>query len=89
MKIDKFGPRSDRCLFVGYPKESKGYFFYLPEEQKLFVSLRATFLEREYLAEGTQAAKVELTEVQQIEEPNYSRTTIELALIRSNPEPID
>ena len=25
---NKLGPRSDKCLFVGYPKESKGYYFY-------------------------------------------------------------
>ena len=32
LETDKLGPRSDRCLFVGYPKESKGYFFYMPVE---------------------------------------------------------
>ena len=43
--IDKLRPRSDKCLFDGYPKESKGYYFYHTEEQKLFVNLRAIFLE--------------------------------------------
>ena len=32
LQIDKLGPKSDRYLFVGYPKESKGYYFYLSEE---------------------------------------------------------
>ena len=32
LQIDKLGPRSNRCLFVGYPKESKGYYFYNTEE---------------------------------------------------------
>ena len=86
LESDKLGPKSDRCLFVGYPKESKGYYFYLPEEQKLFVGLKATFLEKEFLGEGTKASKVELREVQQIEEPTHSRTATESALIRSNPE---
>ena len=85
---DKLGARSDRCLFVGYPKETKGYYFYLPDEQKLFVGLRAIFLEKEFLGEGTVASKVELSEVQQIEEPTYFRISTEPALIRSNPEPI-
>ena len=88
LQSDKLGPKSDRCLFVGYPKESKGYYFYLPKEQRLFVGLRATFLEKEFLREGTEASKVELTEVQQVEEPSHSETTTDLALIRSNPEPI-
>ena len=59
---DKLGPRSNKCLFVGYPKKSKGYYFYHTEEQKLFVSLRAIFLENEYLTESTKA-NVELNEV--------------------------
>ena len=29
---DKLGPRSDKCLFVRYPKESKGYYFYHTKE---------------------------------------------------------
>ena len=87
LEMDKLGPRSDRCLFVGYPKESKGYYFYLAEEQKLFVSLRAIFLEKEFLGEGTVAAKIELSEVQQVEEPTYLSDHIEPAMIRSYPEP--
>ena len=88
MEIDKLGPRSDKCLFIGYPKKSKGYYFYLPEEQKLFVKLRAIFLEKEFLNEGTIASKIELNEVQQQEEHVHTQTTIESDLIRSNPEPI-
>ena len=32
--MDKVGLRSDRCLFVGYPKMSTGFYFYNPSEQK-------------------------------------------------------
>ena len=85
--MDKLGSRSDRCLFVGYPKESKGYYFYLAEEQKLFVSLRAIFLEKEFLGEGTIAAKIELSEVQQVEEPTHLKDDIEPIVIRSHPKP--
>ena len=41
LKTDKLGPRPDKCLFVGYPEETKGYFFYLADEQKVFVSNRS------------------------------------------------
>ena len=64
------------------------YYFYLLEEQKLFIGLRAIFLEKEFLGEGTIASKVELSEVQQVE-LTHLRDTIELTLIRSNPKPID
>ena len=60
---DKLSPRSDRCLFIGYPKETIGYFFYLKDEQKVFVALRAIFLEKGFLGEGTVASKIELGEV--------------------------
>ena len=52
----------------------------------MFVGLRAIFLEKEFVGEGTAASKIELREVQQVEEPTHSRITTELALIRSNPE---
>ena len=64
---DKLGPRSDKCNFIGYPKETKGYYFYFADEQKVFVSLKAIFLEKEFLSEGTVASKVELDEVRQVE----------------------
>ena len=60
LDTDKLGPRSDRCLFIGYPKETKGYFFYLEDEQKVFVALRAIFLEKEFLGEGTVALRLNL-----------------------------
>ena len=85
---DKLGPKSERCLFVGYPKETKGYYFYLEDEQKVFVALRAIFLEKEFLGEGTVASKIELDEVQPVEEPTHSKDVIEPAVIRSHPESI-
>ena len=32
LKIDKLEARSDRYNFIGYPKETKGYYFYLADE---------------------------------------------------------
>ena len=66
MKTDKFGSRSDKYLFVKYPKETKGYYFYLADEQKVFISNRTVFLEKEFLVEETIASKIELDEVRLI-----------------------
>ena len=84
---DKLGPRSEKYYFIGYPKESKGYYFYQPNEQKVFVGLKAIFLEKEFLSEGTVASKVELDEVQQVENLTRQIEPIELELIRSAQEP--
>ncbi len=54
IESDKLGAKSDRCLFVGYPKETRGYYFYNPLEQKVFVSRNATFLEKEISLNGKQ-----------------------------------
>ena len=54
----------------------------------MFIRLRAIFLEKEFLSEGTIASKIEHNKVQQEEEPVHTQTAIELNLIRSNPEPI-
>jgi len=35
---DKLGPKCDKCYYVGYPKETKGYYFYHPTDNKVFVA---------------------------------------------------
>ena len=63
LKTDKLGSRSDKYLFVGYPKEIKRYYFYLADEQKVFVSNRTVFLEKKFLGKETNTSKIELDEV--------------------------
>ena len=58
-------PKSDKCLFVGYPKETKGYYFYNPIENKVFVARNGVFLEREFISKGTSGSKVQLEEVRE------------------------
>ncbi|KAK8986242.1 hypothetical protein V6N11_013736 [Hibiscus sabdariffa] len=45
----KLEPKSHKCTFVGYPKETKGYYFYNPKENKVFVARTRVFLEKEFL----------------------------------------
>ncbi|KAK8975285.1 hypothetical protein V6N11_046782 [Hibiscus sabdariffa] len=59
----KLEPKSEKCTFVGYPKETKGYYFY--NENKVFVARTGLFLEKEFLTNSGKRRSIELNEVQQ------------------------
>ena len=61
---DKLAPKYDKCLFMGYPKETKGYYFYNTSENKVFVAWNGIFLEREFNSKGTSGSTVQLKEIQ-------------------------
>ena len=60
---DKLKPKSKKCVFIGYPKESVGYTFYHRSEDKTFVAKNGSFLEKEFLSKEVSGRKVELDEV--------------------------
>src|SRR6266511_2137303 len=59
----KLEPKSDKCVFIGYPKETIGYTFYHRSEGKIFVTKNGFFLEKEFLSKEASGRKVELDEV--------------------------
>ncbi|KAI5441126.1 hypothetical protein KIW84_010547 [Lathyrus oleraceus] len=61
----KLEPKSDKCLFVGYPKETIGYYFYNPSEGKVFVARTEVFLEEDFISKRTSGKKVKLEEIQE------------------------
>ena len=72
----KLEPRSDKCIFVGYPKETFGYYFYKPDENKVFVARRGVFLEKEFLSKTDSGRTVHLEEIRDgtsIENPEEIR----------------
>ncbi len=62
-KTNKLSSRSELCLFVGYPKGTKGYIFYSPSDQKTFVSTNARFLEEDYIKNMKPRSRLVLEEL--------------------------
>ena len=60
LKSDKLDVKLIKGRFVGYPKDSLGYCFYLPAKQVVVVSRDAIFLEKEFLEEGGIGRKIML-----------------------------
>jgi hypothetical protein len=41
-------PKVDKCVFVGYPRETKGYYFFNPTEGKVLVARNGIFLRKSF-----------------------------------------
>ncbi|KAL0444725.1 UNVERIFIED_CONTAM: hypothetical protein Slati_2195200 [Sesamum latifolium] len=72
---DKLDSRSSLCRFIGYPKETAGYYFYDLAEQKVFVLRNAVFLEKGFPSDN-QRDEV-LIEESSGEPPHDSTTSFE------------
>ncbi|GKA54011.1 retrotransposon protein, putative, ty1-copia subclass, partial [Tanacetum coccineum] len=48
---DKLDSRHIKCIFLGYPKETIGYYFYCPLENKIFVSQNVEFFENSFMVQ--------------------------------------
>ncbi|KAK8670843.1 hypothetical protein V6N13_037457 [Hibiscus sabdariffa] len=73
----KLEPISHKCIFVGYPEETKGHYFFNPKENKVFVARTEVFLEKEFLSSKRYRRNIELEEVQQqqVTEPEVEQTS--------------
>ena len=63
LRPDKLEPKSEKCVFIGYPKETVGYTFYHRSEGKIFVAKNGSFLEKAFLSKEVSERKLELDEV--------------------------
>ncbi|GJZ16539.1 retrotransposon protein, putative, ty1-copia subclass [Tanacetum coccineum] len=61
---EKLQQRSVKCIFVEYPKETMGYYFYFQPENKTVVARHAKFLEKNLLSQEIGRRTEELKEIQ-------------------------
>ncbi|GJT23082.1 retrovirus-related pol polyprotein from transposon TNT 1-94 [Tanacetum coccineum] len=90
---DKLEQRSVKCIFIGYPKETMGYYFYFPPKNKIVVARYAEFFEKRLISQKINQwlrAAGRFEEIQEEEDttPSESLANIlkrDLELVCSNP----
>src|SRR4051812_14809092 len=78
LQSDKLAPKSDKCIFVGYPRETLGYYLYNREEGKVFVARNGVFLEKDFLGRGVSGSTVQLKEIREEPASSESAKTLEV-----------
>ena len=63
LQPDKLESKVDKCIFLGYPRETVGYTFYNQSEGKTFVAKTGCFLEKEFLSKELSGRKIDLNEM--------------------------
>ncbi|GKE40541.1 retrotransposon protein, putative, ty1-copia subclass, partial [Tanacetum coccineum] len=71
---NKLKSRSIKCVFIGYPKETMGYYFYYPLKNKIFVARYAEFFETRIIKQEASRSIVDFDEIQS-EEAQPSKNT--------------
>ena len=87
LKSDKLEPKYDRCFFVGYPKETKGYYFYHKSSNKVFVARYGAFLEEDFLSKESSGSRVSLEEIRDPLPDTSGQTEVEPVLSEAE-EPV-
>nr|GFB50851.1 hypothetical protein [Tanacetum cinerariifolium] len=64
-KPDKLEPRSIKCIFIGYPKETMIYSFCYPPENKVLVARNAEFLENSLIDQEASGSLEDLEIIQE------------------------
>ncbi|GJT20603.1 retrotransposon protein, putative, ty1-copia subclass [Tanacetum coccineum] len=70
----KLQQRSVKCIFIGYPKETMGYYFYFPPK-KIVVARYAEFLEKNLISQEVIGRAVELEEIQDEDTSPFENTS--------------
>lgn len=62
---NKLEPRSTKCIFVEYPEGCLWYYFYIPSENKIFISRKIEIFESKFLMDEVSGRRMEPEEDQE------------------------
>nr|GEW28028.1 hypothetical protein [Tanacetum cinerariifolium] len=60
----KLQQRFVKCIFIGYPKKTMGYYFYFPPENKIIVARYVEFFEKNLITQEVSGRAIDLEEIQ-------------------------
>nr|GEX71444.1 retrotransposon protein, putative, Ty1-copia subclass [Tanacetum cinerariifolium] len=83
---DNLQQRSVKCIFIGCPKETMGYYFYFPLENKIVVASYAEFLEKNLITQEVSGRSRDLEEIQN-EDTSPSEITSKIPMEAKGFEP--
>nr|GEY07479.1 hypothetical protein [Tanacetum cinerariifolium] len=69
-KPNKLEPIYIKCIFIGYPKETMGYSFYYPPENKVLVTRNGEFLENSLITKEASGSLEDLEIIQEDMHPS-------------------
>nr|GEU35783.1 retrotransposon protein, putative, Ty1-copia subclass [Tanacetum cinerariifolium] len=72
---DKLQQRFVKCILLGYPKETMGYYFYFPPENKIVVVRYAEFVEKNIIFQEVSRRAVEYEEIQDVDTSPFKITS--------------
>ncbi|GKF06334.1 retrotransposon protein, putative, ty1-copia subclass, partial [Tanacetum coccineum] len=61
---DKLQQRSVKCIFIGYPKETMGYYYYFPPKNKIVIARYAEFFKKNLITQEVNGKAIDLKEIQ-------------------------
>nr|GEW35205.1 hypothetical protein [Tanacetum cinerariifolium] len=76
---DKLQQRSVKCIFIRYPKEMMGYYFYFPPENKIVVARYPEFFKKNLITQEVSGRAIDLEEIQD-EDTSPSEITSEIPI---------
>nr|GEV81964.1 hypothetical protein [Tanacetum cinerariifolium] len=77
---DKLQQRSVKCIFIGYPKKTIGYYFYFPHENKIVVARYAEFFVKNLITQEVSGRTIDLKEIQD-EDTSPSEITRKIPMV--------
>ncbi|GJS31689.1 NIN-like protein [Tanacetum coccineum] len=83
---EKLQQRSVKCIFIGYPKETMGYYFYFPPENKIVVARYDEFFEKNLITQEVSGRAMDLEEIQD-EDTSPSEITSKIPMEAEGFEP--